>query len=98
VAWNFASDAMPNCETAGQSANEQGDVMQKLSAEEAFKRAVSFIDSLGINVTPSVERQVLALVLSCEERDGVSWPRCTAGLNRRFPALQRAFERSVIHA
>lgn len=95
---NFASGVVPNCEEAGQPANQQGDVMQKLSAEEAFNRAVSFIDSLGINVTPSVERQVLALVLSCEERDGVSWSRCSAGLNRRFPALQRAFERSVISA
>lgn len=72
--------------------------MHKLTAEDAFNRAVSFIDALGVNVTPSVERQVLALVLASEERDGVSWERCSAGLTRRFPALWPAAARAEIRA
>lgn len=66
--------------------------MHKLTTEDAFNRAISFIDGFGINVTPSVERQVLALIQACEERDGVTWARCAAGLRRRFPALCRALE------
>ena len=59
--------------------------MQPLSAEVALTRVIAYLELSGLNVTPSVERQVLAVVLEALETDeSATLDTCVSLARQRF--------------